>query len=187
MQNVNGRQIQINDINTKTLEGRLLMSALARLTVRVDMDKTPDQCLQQILDTSIVMYKDSDPLHPTSEAVKQLCQALIDDADYYRSWGCQYSMAFVDEYHRDIPSSKIDSHIRDVANKGAVRFLEVFIANELDKFPKKVFLKHSNGELEELSESGKSLNRKPDERNFSAQCQSPDFRSSLSPCDRVNS
>ena len=48
----------IRDIDDKTEEGRLLISALSRLTVRVDMTKTPDEVLLQVSDTAKLIYED---------------------------------------------------------------------------------------------------------------------------------
>jgi hypothetical protein len=70
----------IGEINTNTIEGRLLVSALSRLTVRVDTDKTPDEVLAQCDEVQKQIYAncplpvpDADPL-PT---FKQKLTALI--------------------------------------------------------------------------------------------------------------
>jgi len=49
-------RITIGEIHTNTIEGRLLMSAIARLTAKYEKDVTPDECLIQIAIVAEEMY-----------------------------------------------------------------------------------------------------------------------------------
>ncbi len=40
----------INDINTKTEEGKMLFAALAKITTESQTDKTPDEVLGQVVE-----------------------------------------------------------------------------------------------------------------------------------------
>ena len=46
----------INDINTETDEGKMLMAALAKLTTESQTDKTPDEVLEQVRKLKDEMY-----------------------------------------------------------------------------------------------------------------------------------
>ncbi len=51
----------INDINTKTHEGRLLMAALATITTEGQSDKTPDEALERLVWMAGEMYPTPSP------------------------------------------------------------------------------------------------------------------------------
>jgi len=46
----------INEINTETEEGKMLMAALAKLTTESQTDKTPDEVLEQVQRLKDEMY-----------------------------------------------------------------------------------------------------------------------------------
>jgi hypothetical protein len=46
----------INDINTETEEGKMLMAALAKITTESQTDKTPYEVLEQITKLKDEMY-----------------------------------------------------------------------------------------------------------------------------------
>lgn len=57
----------ISEVNTNIAEGRLLMSALAKLITESQTDKTPDEVLSQCILLADDMYKDAGPLPETKE------------------------------------------------------------------------------------------------------------------------
>jgi SepF-like predicted cell division protein (DUF552 family) len=46
----------LNDINTETEEGKMLMAALAKITTESQTDKTPYEVLEQITELKDEMY-----------------------------------------------------------------------------------------------------------------------------------
>ena len=46
----------LNDINTETEEGKMLMAALAKITTERQTDKTPYEVLEQITELKDEMY-----------------------------------------------------------------------------------------------------------------------------------
>lgn len=47
----------VNQINTETPEGKLLLAALAKITTESQTDKTPDQVIEQLNTLSKEMFK----------------------------------------------------------------------------------------------------------------------------------
>lgn len=173
----------IKEINTNLLEGRLLMSALARLTVQVDTNKTPDECLSQVEDVSKHMYRDSPELQPVQEAMKTLCNALIEDPGYYQGWIDNLSLKFQDRILKEgqgVATKEFQASLRMSCNQAADDFLQTLIYERLKKFPAKHFIQHKGGRLEELKDG--KLNRvqspsmsKQMADSYGTKAQSPGF------------
>jgi hypothetical protein len=48
--------MEIKDIDTSTIEGKLLLAALAKITTESQTNKTPDEVLQQCMDLAEKMF-----------------------------------------------------------------------------------------------------------------------------------
>ncbi len=49
----------ISQVNTDTIEGKLLMAAMVKLSTESQTDKNPDEILQQCYDLAEKMYSDN--------------------------------------------------------------------------------------------------------------------------------
>lgn len=49
--------LEPNDIDTTTIEGRMLMASIAKLTTESQMDKTIEEVIEQLRDLVTVMYE----------------------------------------------------------------------------------------------------------------------------------
>lgn len=62
--------MEISEINTGTLEGRLLIAALSVITTESRRNETPDQVLKYVLDLSEKIYNDKNKLYyPGAKAI----------------------------------------------------------------------------------------------------------------------
>ena len=53
--------MNVSDIDTSTIEGRLLLAALAKLTTESQTDKTPDEVIEQCVMLAEHMFKECSP------------------------------------------------------------------------------------------------------------------------------
>jgi len=53
----------LNDIDTSTPEGMLLMAAIAKISTESQTDKNPDEVLGQLVELANKMYKAKGPNH----------------------------------------------------------------------------------------------------------------------------
>lgn len=60
----------LSSINTNTIEGRLLIAAMAKISTESQRDKEPDEILHQCQDLAEKIYKDATPL-PSSGQQEQ--------------------------------------------------------------------------------------------------------------------
>lgn len=61
----------LSAINTNTIEGRLLIAAMVKLTTESQTDKTPDEVLWQCHELAEKMYEDATPIPTTEPEAKQ--------------------------------------------------------------------------------------------------------------------
>lgn len=59
----------LSQIDTNTVEGRLFMASLAKLTTESQTDKTPDEVLAQCVELCDKMYADANPLEEPKQYV----------------------------------------------------------------------------------------------------------------------
>lgn len=52
--------VDINEINTETIEGRLLLAAIAKITTESQTDKTPFEVIRQLNELGSEMFKKDD-------------------------------------------------------------------------------------------------------------------------------
>lgn len=51
--------VELNEINTNTEEGRLLLAAIAKITTSTHTDKTPNEVIEQLNKLSTIMFPDA--------------------------------------------------------------------------------------------------------------------------------
>lgn len=117
----------VKDINCDIIEGRMLLTAVARITSRYETNLHPDQCLQDIAEKCKEIFPDTQNGIP--ETMKILVKALKEDPDYYMSWQANIAMAFKDEFSRHPRAAEaVNSEtVHVIANTAAKDFLNLLI------------------------------------------------------------
>lgn len=118
----------INEINTGTEEGQLLMAAMAKITTESQTDKTPGEVLTQLQDLKGEMYGnfDNPKLGAAIDTLKKALKEDTTEGSYYYSWQANIAQSMISALGSHIGHEEA-AKLSNVANEGARNFLDLLI------------------------------------------------------------
>jgi hypothetical protein len=119
----------INEIDVSTVEGQMLMAALAKITTESQTDKTPYEVLEQITELKDKMDFKHEPIKHTITSLI----GILADPKYRFGWTANIAMAQIDsERWYRVENNKVGKYLNyqdkvAIANKGAEYFIELLV------------------------------------------------------------